>query len=215
MILLLGGEKGGTGKTTLSINLSVMRQQKTGEVLLVDADPQANASFWCAVRDQYNVSPRIPSVQKTGKNIREELIGLKNKYKDIVIDTGGRDSLELRASLLVADIALIPLQPSQFDIWTLRKIDNLVGEVKQINDALQVFICLNRVSSLPQVKEADEARDYITEEADNINLTSAQIIERAIFRKAVISGLSVHEAKSDKKAEAELDVLYKEIFNEA
>ena len=45
------------------------------------------------------------------------------KYRDIVIDAGGRDSVELRAAMTVADALYIPIQASQFDVWTLDQMN--------------------------------------------------------------------------------------------
>ena len=214
MIVLIGGEKGGTGTTTLATNLAGMRIMKSGDVLLVDADPQPNASYWCASRDQNKIIPRIPSVQKTGKNTQADIRELQTKFKDIIIDTGGRDSMELRASLLVCNIAVIPLRPSQFDLWTLAKINNLIGEVKQFNETLRVLVCLNQVPTNPMIKEINDAKGFFKDsEFENISLAKSILSERVAFRKVAITGMTVHEAKIDAKAENELDSLYKEIFN--
>jgi chromosome partitioning protein len=214
MIVLIGGEKGGTGKTTIATNLAVMRIVNSGDVLLVDADPQPNASYWCASRDQNKVTPRVPSVQKTGKNTQADIRELKGKFKDIIIDTGGRDSIELRASLLVSDIAIIPLRPSQFDLWTLAKINNLIGEVRQFNEKLRALVCLNQAPTNPAIKEKDEAKGFFdSSEFEHISLANSTLCERVAFRKVAIAGMTVHEARIDTKAESELDSLYKEIFN--
>jgi chromosome partitioning protein len=215
MIVLIGGEKGGTGKTTTSTNLAVMRVARTPDLLLIDGDPQPNASYWCMVRDSREVKPRIASVQKTGKSLRNEVIALHEKYTDIIIDTGGRDTPELRAGMLVADVCLIPLRPSQFDLWTLAKINDLVGEIKQVNDKLRVIICLNQAPTNPALcKEIEDAKIFFTESGlDNVRLAETVVHERVVFRKAATNGLSVHELGMDVKAEAELDSLYKEVFN--
>ena len=52
MIVLVGGEKGGVGKTTLAVNLAAMRARAGHDVLLVDADKQASANLWANIRDQ-------------------------------------------------------------------------------------------------------------------------------------------------------------------
>ena len=88
MIVLIGGEKGGTGKSTISTNLSVMRVLEKRDVLLYDLDPQRTSTFWASRRDENSVEPRIASSQKIlddrvlnpGIVIRNELKELKNKY---------------------------------------------------------------------------------------------------------------------------------------
>ena len=215
MILLIGGEKGGTGKTTFAVNLAAMRMKDKGDVILIDAErTQPNTTFWCSMRDENDIVPRIPSVQKIGKNLRNDIIALRKKYEDVIIDTGGQDSLELRASLLAADVALMPLRPSQFDLWTLARLDKLIGEIKTVNERLKVLICFNQASTNPQVSETDDARKYFNEACfEHMALANTTIYERISYRKVALSGSSLMELGIDKKAENELNTLYKEIFN--
>ena len=65
-IVLIGCEKGGTGKTTIAVNLAVMRALAGRDVLLLDTDQQGNASFWAQIRDENQVLPRIACVSKFG-----------------------------------------------------------------------------------------------------------------------------------------------------
>ena len=108
MIILVGGEKGGPGKTTIATNLAVMRTVKSEDLLLIDTDRQPTASYWCSLREDKNITPRIASIQKFDKAVRTETLSLKDKYKDIIIDAGGRDSPELRGALLVVEKAIFP-----------------------------------------------------------------------------------------------------------
>jgi chromosome partitioning protein len=213
MILLIGGEKGGTGKTTIATNLAAMRAKVKKDTILIDTDKQSTASYWCFKREESGMYPRITSVQKFGKTVRTEVLALKEKYDDVIIDAGGRDSEELRGAMLVADIALIPLRPSQFDLWTLSRINDLVAEVKDINEKLRAFVCLNQLSANPVVKEANEAKEFFTD-FQNISLAQSTICERISFRKAAILGASVLELEQkDNKAIDEMNQLYKEMFN--
>lgn len=214
MIILVGGEKGGTGKTTLAINFAVTRQKEKGNLLLIDADPQPNSTYWCYKRDELAVTPRIDSVQKTGKGIRQEILSLNHKYNDIVIDSGGRDSPELRGSMLAAHLAVIPVAPGQFDLWGLTKLDDLVGEVKTINPTLRVLIVIARASTHDADKEVKEVRQYITEaEFENLGLAKNIIKERKAYKQMAKQGKSILELEADAKAEAEFMDLYKEVLN--
>lgn len=215
MIILVGGEKGGTGKTTFAVNFAVMRMQEKGDLILIDAErTQPNASNWCMLRDSNEISPRIPSVQKIGSNLRKDILALSKKYDDIIIDTGGQDSLELRSALIVSDVAISPLRPSQFDLWTLARMDKLVGEIKLVNERLKFYIFLNQASPNPNVNEVKEAIDYFNEaNFEHIHLAKTIIYERIAFRKIATSGRSVNELQIDNKAENELSGLYNEVFN--
>ena len=212
-IVLFGGEKGGTGKTTLATNMAAMLALQGKDVLLLDTDRQGTASFWATVREDTEIEPRIACVQKFGKGLASQIRDLADRYDEIVIDAGGRDSMELRYSLGVSDRAYIPVQPFQFDIWTIRQMDELVEMAQGLNENLLAFIVLNRVSTNPAVREDQETRDFFKEEDfQNLDLVDTVLRDRIAFRKSGRDGLSVVEWKQDKKAANEMNQLYKEVY---
>ena len=212
-IVLIGGEKGGTGKTTLATNISAMLALQGKDVLLLDTDRQGTASFWATVREETEIEFRIPCVQKFGKGLPSQVRDLAERYDEIVIDAGGRDSMELRYSLGVCDRAYIPVQPFQFDIWTLRQMDELVEIAQGLNENLQAFIVLNRVSTNPSVREDQETLAFLREEGfEHLGLISSVLRDRIAFRKSARDGLSVVEWKHDKKAAEEMNQLFREVY---
>lgn len=213
-IVLIGGEKGGTGKTTLATNLAATLAQQKKDVLLLDTDRQGTASFWAAVREEAEVEPRIAIVQKFGKGLPAQVQDLADRYDEVIIDAGGRDSMELRYALGVCDRAYVPVQPFQFDIWTIRQMDELVSMAKGFNPELRASIVLNRVSTNPAVREDKETREFFADEGfENLSIAAPILHERIAFRKSARGGLSVAEWKADKKASLEMNRLYKEIYN--
>ncbi len=214
MIVLVGGEKGGAGKTTLVINLAVARARRGRDVLLVDTDVQGSASYWAANRDEAGVTPRVGCVQKTGRNLAVEVRDLARRYQDVLIDAGGRDSPELRAGLVVADRAFIPIQASQFDVWTLARMDELVGSARGFNPDLEAHVVINRASPNPVVAEAEEVRAVMSD-FDQLALAETLLRDRIAYRKAAKAGLSVTEGERvDPRARSEVLSLYREVFRE-
>ncbi|SHO48409.1 nucleotide-binding protein [Desulfopila aestuarii] len=212
-ITVFGGEKGGTGKTTLATNIAAMLAKDGKDVLLLDTDRQGTASLWATVREEDEIEPRVPCVQKFGKGLPAQVRDLAERYEEIIIDAGGRDSLELRYALGVADRAYIPVQPFQFDIWTVRQMDTLVEMAKGLNEKLKAYLVLNRVSTNPVVREDREARDFIEQENfQSLMLLEATIRDRIAFRKSARDGLAVVEFRTDRKAIAEIEELYEEIY---
>ena len=212
-IVLFGGEKGGTGKTTLATNIAAMLAMQGKDVLLLDTDRQGTASFWATVREDTKIEPRIACVQKFGKGLASQVRDLAERYDEIVIDAGGRDSMELRYALGVSDRVYIPVQPFQFDIWTIRQMDELVELAQGLNETLQAFIVLNRVSTNPAVQEDQETRDFFQEEEfQHLAMVKTVLRDRIAFRKSGRDGLSVIEWKQDKKAVNEMNQLYKEVY---
>lgn len=214
MIILIGGEKGGTGKTTIATNLAQMRVHHGRDVLLVDTDKQESASSWAGLREEEAIQPAITTVQKVGKSITRDLLDLSKRFDDLVIDAGGRDSYELRAALVAADKIFIPVQASQFDVWTLGNMAELVEHAQALNPKLQAFVILNRASPNPGVSEANEAKELL---ADFPNLIFSGVIvrDRIAFRKASSAGQGVNElSPPDNKAIAEINQLYEVVFDE-
>ncbi|TPV93788.1 MAG: chromosome partitioning protein [Myxococcales bacterium FL481] len=213
MIILIGGEKGGTGKTTLATNLAAMRARAGRDVLLLDTDRQGSASYWAQFRVEEEHSPPVPCVSKFGKGIPAQVRDLAKRYDDIVIDAGGRDSVELRSSLIVANRAYIPLQASQFDIWTLGHMDDLVQSAQGFNPELEAFVVLNRASTHPSMTEVSEAQEALGD-FEQVGLASSVVRERVAYRKAARSGVCVGELDpQDLKALAEIEAFYSEVFN--
>jgi chromosome partitioning protein len=214
MIVLFGGEKGGAGKTTLATNVAAFRTSKQPETLLIDTDRQSTSSFWCSVREENGISPRVGSIQKYERSVRTEVRELSKKYEDIIIDAGGRDSPELRGSLLVCDKAIFPLRPSQFDLWTLGRLNVLVETAKEINESLDAYIVVNMASPNPNVKEAEEMIELV-KEFSQLNILRTIVYERIVYRRAALGGMGVTEYKpEDTKAVAEVVNLYEEIYGD-
>lgn len=214
MVILIGGEKGGTGKTTLAVNLAAIRAAQGRDVLLVDTDIQGSASSWASLRDEAKLSPRIPCVQKFGKGLQAEIKDLAQRYQDIIIDAGGRDSVEMRGALVVSNTAYLPTQASQFDIWTLDRMDELVATAQGFNPDLKAYVVINRATPNPVVKEASEASDFIRD-FKHLNLARAVVRDRIAFRRSVREGKGIRElSPADMKAIDEISTLYEEVFSE-
>lgn len=211
MIVLIGGEKGGTGKTTLATNLAAMRAGHKRDVLLVDTDPQGSASLWAAIRAENSALVRVGSIQKFGKGLAGEIRDLATRYDDIVIDAGGRESIDLRAALTVAEIVVLPVQASQFDLWTIEAMAELVAQAQGFNSALRPLVVLSRASTNASSRDAAEARELI-EEYPGLGLADAVIRDRVSFRRAAGDGKSVEELSNDEKAVIEMRQLFREVM---
>ncbi len=111
MMILVGGEKGGSGKSCLAQNLAVyFARNKKAIVLMVDCDPQRTTSDWIQTRNADPSLPAINCIQLYGK-IRNDLLSLKQHYDYVIVDCGGQDNLALRAAMSVADHVIISLRP--------------------------------------------------------------------------------------------------------
>ncbi len=214
MIIILGGEKGGTGKTTLATNLAAMRVMKGYDVLLVDTDKQESANYWAFTRTENNSSENIVNcTTQFGGSVLRVAQDHNKIYEDIVVDAGGRNSSELRATMTIADALFIPIQPSQFDIWTLARMDELVRLARNVNPNLRAEIIINRASTNPSVSEVSETIQLF-QEYEQLLFSGIVIRDRISYRKAASLGQAITELLPvDPKAIAEMELLYQKVYH--
>ncbi len=213
MIVVVGGIKGGTGKTTIATNLAVLRSKNARKVLLVDADEQRSTSIWANQRDVMGIETNWSTIQLTGKAIYTQIGRMKPDYDDIIIDVGGRETNSLRASIVVADICLIPFKPRSLDVWTLGDVKSVISEMRTANQKLLAFAIINQADA--KGSDNDAALD-ILKECEEIKCLEFTIGSRKAFANAASDGLGVVEMKTqDKKAIQEIrelhDFLYKNL----
>lgn len=214
MILLVGSEKGGTGKTTIASNLAAMRAAEC-DVLLVDADNQGSATIWSTTRDEYRLEPIIVCTSKTGSSTGFDIVKLKSKFDTIIVDAGGRDSVELRSAMVIADKMIMPVKPSQFDVWTLTPMDQLVQDARaRGNHSLCPIVCINLASPNPALHESEEVINLV-KDFETLRTARTVIHDRVAFRRAAREGCSVVELVEgdNRKAIHEITSLYNEIFH--
>jgi chromosome partitioning protein len=211
MILVCGGIKGGSGKSTVATNFAIMRSLAGREALLVDADDQESATDFTMLRnDSIGDSCGYTSIQLRDRSVLTELRKLKDKYDDIVIDTGGRDTQSQRAALAIADILMVPFVPRSLGVWTIEKVEQLVEDMRAVNPQLRALSFLNRADSIGS--ENQEACEFLSE-SKGVEYLDCSLGYRKAFGKAVAAGLAVGELKpQDRKASEEIRALYKCVY---
>lgn len=212
MIIVVGGIKGGSGKSTVATNLAVLCATEGQDVLLIDSDDQETASDFTILRNESQQDkPAYTCIKLTGAAVRTETLRLSTKYETIIIDTGGRDTTSQRAALSVANVLLVPFVPRSFDVWTLEKVGALVTEIKTINPELVAYTFINRAD--PKGQDNDDAAEVL-KETDALTFIDAKLGMRKAFSNAAATGQGVAELKpSDSKAIAEMATLFQCVFN--
>jgi len=220
-IILIGGEKGGSGKSTIATSIAVAHATSGAATLLVDTDRQATSYYWALQRRENEIEPPIDFIAEANTdNLGDDLMRFSEQYEQIIVDAGGIDSPQLRTGLICADVMLSPFQVSQFDVWTLQGLQHLIDHAqsarKQSNQLpLQVLAVANRISTNPtRAKKEREDASAMLADYTSLTLCNAMLSERSAFKDAASEGMSVAEYKPvDKKAIAELTELYHEVTN--
>ena len=210
MILLVGGQKGGAGKTTVATNIACYLKHLGKDVILVDSDKQNSTTSWIQYRlENEEKLFNIPSV-KVADNIAQAIKDLKIKYDYIVIDCAGRDSKEQRTGMLIADTLLIPVRPSQYDLDTLENVAQIVEDAKTINENLKSFVMFSMCPTHHLIDERNQAQKYL-KEFPEFSLLEAYTSDRKVYRDTAYLGKGVIEVKNEKAAK-EIKKIVEEIY---
>jgi len=210
MILVVAAEKGGVGKSTVAINLAVYLAGEGVDVALVDTDTQRTCAAFVDRRDEAGRAPKIHCVQRTG-NVANTLREMSGRHQVIIVDAGGRDSIEMRSAATVANLLLVPTGASQPDLETMPRVNAIIETAKVYNPSLSAFAVLNMASPNPRVAETKEAIDLLAD-FNEMQLANTVIRMRQTYKRAMAEGLGVVEMDNP-QAKAEIQLLAQEFFD--
>lgn len=212
MITIIGCNKGGAGKTTTAVNISVGLAMRGHDVVLVDADAQRSASRWYAERESSELLPSITLIEKRD-NIAQTLISLDSKYGHVIVDVAGRNSRELITGASVADVIIAPHQCSQLDLDTLSELNEQVTRIRDLNPKLKAYVYHSMASTNHVVKntERKDFCDYVNE-FQSLELLTSVSFYRKTYKDVISEGKSVLEVENV-SAKLEVNNLIEEVFN--
>ncbi|MBK4362064.1 AAA family ATPase, partial [Candidatus Hamiltonella defensa] len=125
MIISVLNQKGGVGKTTLSINIAAQLSLNGKRTLLLDADPQGSSLDWAAARDEESLFTVVGLPRAT---LHKEIRKFAEDYEHIIIDGPPRVTELARSAIMAADMVIIPVQPSPYDVWAAQEVIALINE---------------------------------------------------------------------------------------
>jgi chromosome partitioning protein len=198
MIIGVINQKGGVGKTTVSVNLAAALSQTRRRVLLVDADPQGSALAWSSLRE---AEPLFPVIGMAKPTLHRELPALARDYDIVVIDGAPRVNELSRAAILASDLVVIPLQPSPYDVWASADTVRLVREAQQFRAGIRAAFLINRrVANTVIGRDAAGA----LAEFEDIPVLDVALGQRVIFAETAAKGQTVVEVAPTSEAAHEL-----------
>ena len=207
MIITIGSTKGGVGKSTIACNLATIAAKDGKKVLLVDADPQGSSMGFREIRK----TDDITAMSITTPTLHKDLKGFSN-FDLIIVDSGGRDSVIFRSAILGADILILPVLPSVYDVWASEDSLEIVREASVMNENLITRFLFNMV--MPNTIMAREALESLEEVGgDEVPLLKTTLGARADFKNGLMLGQGVVESARNSKAAKEFTELYNEIMS--
>ena len=189
-IIVVVNQKGGSGKTTLSMQLAGTLGRRGYRILVVDADPQGTATRWAASSEDDTPFPAtVAGLAPAGGKIHREVKKYMADYEYIIIDCPPSvDSPVPQSALLIADLALVPVVPSPADLWAARGIKQLIENAENINEDLDVRLIANMVQ--PRTTLGKDALEILDD--FGIPLTDSSLHLRTVYRESTLYGSTVH-----------------------
>lgn len=202
-IMAIMNEKGGSGKTTVALNLATALHRAGRRVVLVDADPQGTARDWRAASPDDADLPDVVALDRP-----QMLASLKNLAADVVvIDTPAKAEAMAAAVVRIAHAVLVVIQPSAADIWAAAATVKLIQAKRDVGGTVQAGFLVNRASGVSKLSKEVMAGDWNEYGVDQLN---SVIRNRVSFAQALTDGVSIYDTR-DKAGQAEIDAIVQEV----
>ena len=206
-IVTFCNQKGGCGKTSLSMQVAGGFARRGYRTLVVDADPQGTATRWSSSAPDATPFPAtVAGLSAAGGKVHREVQKFINDYDVIVVDCPPAvDSPVPQSALMVSDLAFVPVIPSPTDLWAAVGIRDLIQRTQDVNEGLHARLVPNMVQ--PNTTLAKEALDLLAD--FGIPIARGSFSLRTAYRQAAVYGSTVHSLK-DQKAIDEVEELVSE-----
>src|SRR5688572_7669451 len=190
-VITVTNQKGGSGKTTISMQLAGALARRGNKVLVVDADPQGTATRWAATAEDDRPFPAsVVGLSAASAKVHREVRKFIDDYQYIIIDCPpAADSPVPQSALLISDLALVPIIPSPLDMWAAVGIRKVIENISEINQELQARLVINQCQ--PNTSLAKEALEVLPE--FGIDLCKANLQQRQVYRQSAVFGQTVHD----------------------
>jgi len=190
MIISILNQKGGTGKTTLAVNMAREYTKRNCKTLLVDSDGQGSALRW----HEESGGELIDLTCLPVTTLDKDVLKFTDRYRRIIIDGVPSVSPLTICAIKAADVVLIPVQPSPYDIWATEDLVKLVKQRQELTDGKlkAAFVVSRRIKG---TKIGNEIVQQLTSFELPVFLHGTY--QRIEYAKAVQEGRTVCDLKSE------------------
>lgn len=205
MIIAFVNQKGGTGKTTLSVNVAAALAKIGSKVLLIDADKQGSASTWASLR--HDTPFQVVSMAR--ENMARDAMKLAADYDHTIVDGPPHAQEVARSCIIAADFVALPIEPSGLSTWASDLTVKQVREAQEYKPSLKCGFVVSR-----RIGKTVIGRDIRTmASAAGIPILDADIEQRVAFAESMTMGQTIFEWAPGSPADAEISRLSLEIMH--
>lgn len=206
-ITVIANLKGGSGKSTVTFNLGLWLLNRQQSVVVYDLDPQGTLSDVAELRGEMEYDPFLV-VYQNERNLKKKLLAHDGQ---VLVDVGASNMNAMKESIRVADQILIPVPPSQPDIWATQRFLNIISEAIGEEKPPKLFSFVNRADTHYAVRESDETEELL-KQLPGIKLIPKRLCQRTIYRQSFSEGLAVFELSNSNKAVGEFSEFAQALF---
>jgi chromosome partitioning protein len=206
MITVLGNLKGGTGKSTVAFNLAIWLLSAGKQVKVFDLDPQKTLSDVVQVRQDEGYEPAL--VISTDLDELDDT--QDTSALEVVVDVGVHDMTALERALTLATRIVVPVLPSQADIWSTQRFLTIARKIAG-GRRLDMVGFVNRADTHIGLTETDEAEQAL-DSLPGLELIDIRLYQRTAYRRSFSEGLAVFEMGPSSKASREFMKLAKCLY---
>lgn len=207
LITVIANLKGGSGKSTVTFNLGLWLQMKGQPVVTYDLDPQCTLSDVAEVRREEGLTPPLVVYQQ--QDDLTEQLGIHPGQ--VLVDVGAANMQAMKQAIAAADRVLIPVPPSQPDVWATQRFLKIVDEASEDGTKPELFAFVNRADTHRAVRESDETEEVL-EQIPGIKLIPHRLYQRTIYRRSLSEGQGIFELSRRSKAVDEFSILANYLF---
>lgn len=217
MIITIANSKGGSGKSTITINLATKLALEGKDIIVIDTDKQKSVDKFCSIRNDKILASLFSVVCKSGNSLKDTIKAMSGKYDIVLIDTMATMNNEQKNGILLSDFVIIPTTTSQIDLSELLEMFDYIKDCKIINDTLKAFVLFNRISPNPFLaKELIDMQEFISAYKaengfDDIITLDSILCDRVDYKRSIANGKGVCEM-SESQSSIEFGRFYDEFM---
>ena len=199
MITVIGNLKGGCGKSTMAFNLAIWLSGMGEDTVAFDLDPQASLSDAAEVRKEEAVEPKIRVYRPESNPVKV----MRLHQGEVLVDVGASNLWAMRQAIAMADRILVPVPPSQADVWSTARFLEIINEtVSSHKTRPETLLFINRADTHPGIRESHETQEALRA-LSGVRVMDQRISQRTAYRRSFSEGKAVFELSAHSKAAKE------------